>query len=111
MSPGNFDFVARHPARMTDDFWFELDEYRREPDGAQLMLAHIRVHHWSKEVFKQIFKEWKVFRECVKCPLYAVPETADDKWAKFVTALGFKPLISEIVCENGDKRPIYIHTV
>jgi hypothetical protein len=95
---------------MTDDFWFELDEYRRN-DGAQIMLAHIRVHHWTKEVAKQIFREWKLFRECVKCPLYAVPEADDGKWAKFVTALGFKPLKDEIICENGDRRPLYLHTV
>lgn len=110
MSPAGFKFVARHPALITDDYWFELDEYTRE-DGTQMLLAHIRVHNWTASVFKRIFQEWKVFRQCVTAPLFAVPEEADEKWHKFVTALGFKPLLDGVPCENGDIRPVYIHTV
>ena len=110
MSPEGFKFVTRYEALKTPDYLCELDEYRR-PDGAQLMLAHIRVHHWSAAVFKKIFREWKVFRSICKAPLYACPEVNDARWVKFVTALGFKPLLDDVPMENGERRPVYISTV
>jgi hypothetical protein len=108
--PADFKFVARHPALITDDYEFELDEYKRE-SGEQLLLAHILINHWSHAVFKRIFRDWKVLRQCVRAPLFAVPKHNDEKWHKFVTALGFRPLMEEVACENGEKRPVYIHTV
>lgn len=107
---GDFQFVARYPALITDDYAFELDEYKRA-DGAQLLLAHILIHKWSHAVFKRIFHEWKVFRQCVRAPLFAVPKHNDEKWHKFVTALGFKPLLDDVPCVNGERRPLYLHTV
>ena len=110
MSPGDFEFVKRYEALATPDYLCELDEYRR-PDGAQLMMCHIRVHHWSAPVFKKILREWRLFRTVCKAPLFACPEVSDDKWHKFVTALGFKPLLADVPCENGERRPVYLSTV
>jgi len=105
----DFVFVQRHPALITDDYWFELDEYKRA-SGEQFLLAHIRVHHWSPSVFKRILREWKVLRTCVTAPLFAVPEVDDDRWRKFVGKLGFK-FLQDTVCVNGERRPIFLHTI
>lgn len=105
----DFVFVQRHPALITDDYWFELDEYKRA-SGEQFLLAHIRVHHWAPSVLKRILTEWRVFRQCVTAPIFACPEVGDAKWVKFVTALGFRPL-QEVICNNGEQRPLFINTL
>jgi hypothetical protein len=105
----DFVFVQRHPAFLNDDFWFELDEYRR-PGGEQFLLGHIRVHRFAPSVFKQIKHVWATFRRNVTAPIFACPEIDDQRWVKFVTALGFKPL-QQIICNNGEVRPLYIHII
>lgn len=94
---------------MTDDYWFELDEYRRA-SGEQFLLAHIRVHRWAPSVFKRMFQEFKILRTCVTAPLFAVPEVDDARWRKFVSAFGFR-FLHDTVCNNGLTRPIFIHTI
>lgn len=105
----DFVFVQRHPARITDDYWFELDEYKRA-SGDQFLLVHIRVHKWSLSVFKRMLHEWRVFRQCITAPVFACPEVDDARWVKFVSAMGFKPL-QQVICNNGASRPLFIHTV
>jgi hypothetical protein len=105
----DFVFVQRHQAHITDDYWCEIDEYRRA-GGEQFLLAHIRVHHWSPSVCKRLLKEFRAFRRVCRAPLYACPEVADEKWVKFVSLLGFKPL-QEVICDNGDTRPLFIHII
>jgi hypothetical protein len=105
----DFVFVQRHPLLLNDDFWLELDEYRRA-GGEQFLLAHIRVHRWSPSVFKQIKHVWTTFRSCVTLPVFACPEVDDQRWVKFVTAFGFKPF-QQVICNNGARRPLYIHIV
>jgi hypothetical protein len=105
----DFVFVQRHPALITDDFWFELDEYRRA-GGEQFLLAHIRVHRWSPSVCKRIRAQWRVLRQFVTAPLFACPEVDDERWRKFVGMLGFK-FLHNTTCNNGEVRPLYIHTV
>lgn len=104
----DFAFVARH-THDTEDFLFELDEYRRD-EGDQLLLAHIRAKRFNKEVLKQMLRQWRVLRTFVKCPIFASPQDDDDKWAKFVTLMGFKPF-KQVLCHDGIERPLYIHTV
>jgi len=102
----NFEFIRRHDMRRTDDYWCELDEYRRE-DGQQFLLAHIRVYRWSPSVCKQLIREFRTFRSICNAPLFACPEVADEKWVKFVSLLGFKPL-QDVICNNGELRPLFI---
>src|ERR1700693_1089742 len=98
----DFVFQGRH-AHDTPDFLFEIDEYRRATDGEQRLLAHIAVHTWTPSALKKILHEWRVLRKCVPAPLYAVPKDDDEKWAKFVGLLGFKPL-SKVMCNDGVER-------
>ena len=105
----DFVFVQRHHALITDDYWFELDEYKRA-SGDQFLLAHIRVFKWTPSVCKRIRAQWRVLRGFVTCPLFACPEVDDDRWCKFVGMLGFKPL-QQVVCNNGETRPLFIHTI
>lgn len=107
----DFVFIERHrPFHTTQDYLFEIDEYRRH-DGSQFLLAHIRVFKLSLSTLKQMTHEWKILRQCVTAPLFAVPEVADDKWKSFVELFGFRPFMDAVPCENGDVRPMYIHTV
>ena len=103
----HFTFVARHDALTTEDYLFEIDEYRRDDD--QLLLAHLRVFRWSPSVLKSLLKNWSLLRQCVKAPLFACAEVQDMKWQRFVKLLGFEPF-HDILCVNGEQRRLYIHT-
>jgi hypothetical protein len=104
----NWQFVTRHHAHGTDDYWFELDEYR---DGArQLLLAHIRFARFTPAIYKRVLREWSVLRSCVTAPLFAIPEVNDLRWLKFVQKLGFRPF-SHVMCDDGERRPVFISTI
>lgn len=108
MTSEDFSFFTRH-THDTPDFLFELDEYRR-PTGEQLLLAHIRVHTFTKEVLRRMLHEWRTLRKCVRVPVFAHADVDDDKWKKFVTLMGFKYL-QPILCTDGVERSLYIHTI
>jgi hypothetical protein len=103
-----FEFVKRHDVRRTDDYWCELDEYRRGED--QFLLAHISVTRWSASVCKQLIREFRTFREHCTAPIFAVPEHFDEKWFKFVSLLGFRQH-DNVPTNNGSVRPLFIHTI
>lgn len=95
------------PILDTDNYYFALEEFRRGKD--QMVFVHLTVHNWTPKVFKEIIKNWKLFRECVTCPLFALGGVEDqEKWEAFVKLLGFTPL-QEVICENGAKRRLFIH--
>jgi hypothetical protein len=102
----SFEFVKRHDMRRTDDYWCEIDEYRRGED--QFLLAHIGVYRWSPSIAKQLVREFKLFRETCRAPLFAC-HLADEKWVKFVALLGFR-FQQPIVCDDGITRALFIHT-
>lgn len=101
----DFEFVTRHRVRTTDDWWFEIDEYKRGQE--QFLLAHIRVAKWSLSALKRMAREWKLFRSVVKAPLYACAEEDTDKWERFVSRFGFR-FLCNIVCNNGEERRLFI---
>lgn len=105
----DFEFVTRHDALDTEDFQFDLDEYRRA-SGEQFLLAHILVKRWSPSVCKRIREQWRVFRQCVSLPIFATPKVDDASWRKFVGMLGFEYL-QDTICNNGAQRPIFIHVI
>lgn len=111
LAGSDFEFVTTHDALRTDDYLVLLDEYRRPSDGAQLILAHISVNRWAVSVFKRMRREWSLFRSLCTVPIYATPEEDTPKWRKFVTSLGFRPLVEDAVCNNGAHRPIFIHQI
>jgi hypothetical protein len=106
----DFEFVARYEGVKNDDFLFELDEYRRPTDNAQMMLAHIRVFRWSPRVFKRCLREWRLLRAIITCDVYVSPQDDCPQWHKFVTAMGFEPF-TQVICIDGASRPLYLHRI
>jgi hypothetical protein len=104
------DFHKRHVAHDTDYCTFVLHEYRDEA-GAQMLLAHLEVHRWSPSALRQIRRDWDVFRQAVRSPLFATPIEGDDKWVRFVTLMGWRPTGQHVLCHDGIERPLYIHTI
>lgn len=89
------------------EYYFALEEYRRGDD--RMVFIHLCVHVWTPSVYKEVLRNWKMFRECVTCPLFAVAGVEDvAKWERFVTRLGFK-FVSNVICENGAERRLFIH--
>jgi hypothetical protein len=89
------------------EYYFALEEFRRGED--QMVFVHITVRKWTVSVFKEILRNWKLFREYVTCPLYAIGGVEDlDKWETFVSRLGFK-FLQDVICENGEHRRLFIH--
>lgn len=108
MGSGCFEFVKRHDVLRTDDYWFEIDEYKRA-SGEQFLLVHLQFFNWSPSVFKRLLRDWRVFRQHVTAPLFACPRDADAKLFKFVTRTGWH-FQQNVVCNNGETRPLFIHT-
>jgi hypothetical protein len=92
----------------TDAFWFEVDEYVR--GGDQLLIAHVRVVHWSPSVRKQCHAVWDAFRKVVTAPVFTLGIEDDKKFERFVRSFGYQPLIN-VTCENGETRRLFIHTI
>lgn len=105
----DFKFVRRDCVRSTPEYDFDIDVYERA-SGEQFLLAHLLFHRWSPSVFKQVIREWRLFRDIVKTPLFACPKVDDERWVKFVTRTGWRYL-QRVTCINGAERPLYIHTV
>lgn len=89
------------------DYYFSLEEFRRGED--QMVFVHVNVYRWTASVFKEILRNWRLFRQHVVCPLFAVAgEDSSEKWERFVSRLGFK-FHSNVVCENGAERRLFVH--
>lgn len=89
------------------EYFFSIEEeHRVDPPIAYV---HLHVRQWTPSVAKELKRMWPTFRQCVTCPLYAVTEDPDiAKWEAFVKAFGFK-FVADVVCENGERRPLYVH--
>ena len=91
----------------TNTYYFALEEFRRGED--QMVFLHLTIHEWKPSVFKEILRNWKLFRKHVTCPLYVTAGIAAvEKWEAFVSLLGFKPFI-DVVLENGTPRRLFVH--
>jgi hypothetical protein len=104
----DFEFVCTHRILTTEYFWFDLEEYKRGQDT--FLLVHLRFSKWSPQAFKQTRKVWTAFRQCVTAPIFALGETDDEKWARFVSLLGFR-FHTQVNCLNGCTRRLFIHVV
>jgi hypothetical protein len=71
------------------------------------MLMHLRFKRWDKASFARLLQDWRIFRKCTCAPLFAHAEYDDDKWARFVTHLGFKP-VTNFQGADGLKRRVFI---
>lgn len=101
--------VAIYTAHETPDVTFQLEEYR-DAEGQQMLLAHLTVHQWTVQSLKRIRRDWALFRQIIKTPLFASPMEDDPRWVKFVTLMGWRPF-STVLCHDGVERPLFIHKV
>lgn len=105
--------VAQHTAHETDDFAFELDEYR-DAQGHQMLLAHLKFTNWSPGALKRCIRDWRIFRQHITAPLFGSPMDHEgpalDRWCRFVELMGWRPFTT-VLCHDGIERPLYIHTV
>jgi hypothetical protein len=105
----SFELVARHRLHTTDDFWFEVDEYGRV-EGDQMLIAHVRVVHWSPSVCRECHRVWNAYRACVTAPVFTLGQVDDKKFERFVRSFGYRPFHT-VTCLNGEQRRLFIHTV
>ena len=92
------------------EYQFRIEEFRDGEDH-QMVFLHLNVSSWTPTVAKEIIRNWKLFRQCVPCHVYGVCGEGDTaKWERFVSALGFQPLMN-IVCENGQERRLFVHSI
>ena len=102
-------WVAQEEVTVHDkpEYYFALEEFRHGEE--QMVFLHLTIHSWKPSVFKEILRNWKLFRKHVTCPLYVVAGVEDvEKWEAFVSLLGFKPFI-DVVLENGRPRRLFVH--
>jgi ribosomal protein S18 acetylase RimI-like enzyme len=79
-----------------------------EIEGARLPFLHLEFKIWSPSSFKKLIDHWHVLRYCVRGPLFALSNDKDDeKWAKFVSRLGFTYL-KHVDCPDGINRRCFI---
>lgn len=105
-----FKFIGRTRVLDFDDYVFDIDEYRRGDE--QRLTAHIAFENFNKTILKKVLREWHLFRQIVTAPLFAYCGGYDqDKWTAFVSLLGFEPTGTNIICNNGETRQLFIHTV
>ncbi len=89
------------------EYRFELETHEDDA-GHQMVFVHMRVYKWSKSTLKKIIHMWSIFRRCVPVVVYATAEVDDDKWEQFVKLFGFQ-FLSDVVCENGEKRRLFVN--
>lgn len=88
------------------EFTFDIDEYI--VDGRQMIFTHLRFHKWSAGAFRHFLRVFDTFRASVDCPLYAFSEDQSNKFTRFVTKLGYRPLPNTIECGNGERRTLFV---
>jgi hypothetical protein len=107
MKPPNWQHVATHILVNCPEYRWELEEHR-DPDDNQMMFAHITVHKLAPGLLKRMKETYRLFRQHVSCPLYAVAGSLDDaKWARFISHFDFQ-FLNNVVCENGEKRRLFV---
>jgi len=107
-SANNWKHVAFIVAHECSEYTFALDEFRSDEEH-QMLFVHLVVKRWTSKTLREMLSVFEAFRACVTCPLYAIGKQDDDKWVKFVTLFGFKPLIDEVICLNGESRRLFFH--
>lgn len=104
-----FEFYREHTVDACPEYEAALEEYRDE-NGNQMMTAHISVEPelFTPEVYKTIIRRFKLLREVLDVPLYAVePNPDDEKWERFIAPLGFSQLM-RVGCTDGQSRRLFV---
>jgi hypothetical protein len=88
------------------EYLFEVEEYRN--GDKQMVFIHLHIWKWTISVLKRIRRDFNLFRQCVPCPIYTCGTADDDKFERFVSLFGWKPLTT-IPCTDGKTRRLFIH--
>ncbi len=81
----------------------------QECGDKQMLFAHLTVYRWSKSVFRELLGVFAKFRESFpNVPLYCVGLPDDNKFERFVAHFGFKPIIDDVIRENGAHSRLYL---
>jgi hypothetical protein len=81
-----------------------VDDWHNESAGdAQMTFLHCDVHIWAPSVLKDIQRDVKLLRACVRGPIYATGTITNNKWVRFVKLFGFEHLI-----DYGNGRKMFI---
>lgn len=103
-----FGFVAKHVIPSPPEWRAVIDEYRRGDE--QRLVAHIDFYKFTPGVFKNYKAWWKLFRLNVKAPLFAYGRVDDPKFERWCRLSGFAPF-QDTVCNDGQTRRLFIHTI
>lgn len=106
--PGQFAFHVRHSYN-ADNFTMEFEEHRR-PDGAEVMLAHLRLHKSDEASLNDALRFWQAIHPHVKCPIFATLPIEHEHGAEVAALFGFKPL-QQVLCNDNTERQLYLHSV
>jgi len=77
-------------------------------DGQKMVMVHMDVWYFSPSVLKKMKKQWAVFRKSMRCPLFAMGETDDAKFERYVSLFGFQYL-TNIPCTDGKVRRLFVN--
>jgi hypothetical protein len=90
------------------EFTFSTNLVQLEP-GLLMTFVHIDIYYWSPTMWRRLQSLWLSNRHLLPPIVYASGDVSDAKWAKFVTKLGFEPILENCSCSDGANRPIYAH--
>lgn len=109
MKASNWTSLGETEGINKPEYHFAIEEFRCGED--QMVFLHLTVRKWSVSVAKEILRNWKLFRQCVTCPVFANGDGGDQvKWEAFVSLLGFQ-FLTNIICENGVERRLFVHCI
>ncbi len=102
--------MTEHPRQLvisTPDFDGSINLVVPEP-GAHMTFGHLDVYYWSPRVWKDLMRCWPKVRATLPDIVFAMGDYPGPTFDKFVTRLGFQPLL-EAPCSDGRPRVIYVH--
>lgn len=103
--------MTLHRVVSREDYLAELEEHILS-SGQQVLFFHVRFASFTKAALKQALADWRLFRQCVTAPIYAVAGEDDGpKWHAFVSLFGFTPTGTHISLNNGERRQLYLSKV
>lgn len=95
-------------------FWSEVDfdfhiSYLQPAPGKLMLFVHIDVYYWSSDTWRRLKHLWSSNRHLLPPIVFAQGDETDAKWVKFVSRLGFQPLVADVPCDDGQFRHIYVN--
>jgi hypothetical protein len=77
-------------------------------DGRVMTFAHLEVFYYSPSILKKLKREWDLFRKYEPCVMFALSDTDDEKWVRFISMFGFQYL-RDVGCTDGRTRRLFVN--